>query len=288
MDVLGISGFYASFADYATKAETAFDAQLAKLELIYERLEHLKVDSYVDVRIMDELGLGPLPATELSGLTVTPIPVLTPVSVVNTVTVTGDVQITSITPIPIEGHVIIDNTAVPVRLDQDVFVRNSPALPLNVIIPDLPLSIEGHVIVDTLPSVVVQTLPPVMVSNNPLNVNMVNSPTVTITGPIDTHMQMKDALTENWLDVLAFGIAPDPVSGTFWWKTAGGSRFVSRTGCIPIALGSGLASSQGFPTVVIENASITEAIYGHPVKTVSGVVTQSGPLEDPYVNDLVD
>jgi len=279
---------------------------LAKLELIYERLEHLKVDSFVDVRIMDELGLGPLPATELSGLTVTPIPVLTPVSVVNTVTVKGDVQITSITPIPIEGHVIIDNTAVPVRLDQDVFVRNSTALPLNVVIPNLPLRIEGHVIVDTLPSVVVQTIPPVTVGNtvmvnvtntptvaasilnNPLNVNMVNSPKVTIIGPIDAHMQMKDALTENWLDVLGFGIAPDPVSGTFWWKTAGGHRFVSRTGCVPIALGSGLASSQGFPTVVIENASTTEAVYGHPVKTVSGVVSQSGPLEDPYVSGLVD
>lgn len=42
----------------------------AGLTQIYDRLEHVKVDSFVNVRIMDELGALPVPCTEATGLLV--------------------------------------------------------------------------------------------------------------------------------------------------------------------------------------------------------------------------
>lgn len=43
----------------------------SKLTDIYDRLEHIKIDSYVNARIVDETGGIPVPCTEVTGLLVT-------------------------------------------------------------------------------------------------------------------------------------------------------------------------------------------------------------------------
>ncbi len=67
---------------------------------IYDRLEHVKVDSFVNVRVVDELGELPLPATTLTGLLVSFVADTPPlqVHVTNEPLVT---TVTNTTPIPV-------------------------------------------------------------------------------------------------------------------------------------------------------------------------------------------
>lgn len=73
------------------------------LTSIYDRLEHVKVDSFVNVRVMDDLGALPIPSTELTGLLVSAYASGTPapVAVVGTVPVTvdGTVPVTVTSPL---------------------------------------------------------------------------------------------------------------------------------------------------------------------------------------------
>lgn len=87
MDVLGFAESTAQELSLLTRIAVAAEACSSKLDgiqgindklthvsdqldLIYARLEHVKVDSFVNVRIMDDLGALPVPATIATGLLV--------------------------------------------------------------------------------------------------------------------------------------------------------------------------------------------------------------------------
>jgi hypothetical protein len=116
-----------------------------KLDEIYSRLHDVKVSSFVDVRLLDSVGLFPIPATEAGLLVIAAAGTTYDVTVVNTVpvtidgtvpvsfeqpvSVTGDVFIVNTTddPVPVTGAVAITvDTPVPVTLDPNdsIYVKN--------------------------------------------------------------------------------------------------------------------------------------------------------------------
>lgn len=117
-------------------SELALLSSLAsKLDNIYSRLEHVKVDSYVNVRLMDITGELPVPCDDITGLLVSAyaVPGGMDVNVVN-----------SFVPCVPAGGVLpvyVDNTAVPVTID------NMP----HVVVDSGDISVDNvvHVVVDS-------------------------------------------------------------------------------------------------------------------------------------------
>jgi len=100
-----ISGTLTTISDTLTAGFSSLEMKLdtvnGHLTDIYDRLEHIKVDSYVNVRVVDEFGIAAIPCTEFTGLLVSAVvanPL--PVSVDGTVPVTITSQPILVAPSP--------------------------------------------------------------------------------------------------------------------------------------------------------------------------------------------
>jgi len=120
-----------------------------KLDSIYSRLEHIKVDSFVNVRVMDEFGITAIPATVLTGLLVSGFVAGGPldVKVVNDALSPGVLKVN-----------VINDAAFPVE------VGNGVGFPLHVQLTPSPT----HVIVDS-GSIVVSGVPHVVVDDGTIS-----------------------------------------------------------------------------------------------------------------------
>lgn len=143
---------------------------LGKLENIYVRLHDVKIDSYVDVRVLDDLGALPIPATVATGLLVSAFA-------------------SEADPI----HAIVTGTVNAHVLDMpDVTIGNDP-LTVHV---DNPVN-----------SVIVTSLPNVTVSNDSLTVHVDNTSltvtgSVAVTGSVSSHNYVKEVASGNWSPAL--------------------------------------------------------------------------------------
>jgi len=212
IDVLGISDYFASSLQLLGQINDNLNTVNTHLVDIFDRLHHVEVDSYVNVRIMDELGDLPIPSTIATGLLVSvfagEVPTVNVGTVGGTVLIAGNVNVTSFTsttPIPIEGHVLVDNFPATQQIAGNVNVTNNP----------LAVSIVGT--------------PAVSISGTP-TVSISGIPAVSISGVPTVNAQMygNDAFNNgNW----------SPISGT-----RQKFRLISTSGVLDSALTLGLFS----------------------------------------------
>ncbi len=140
------------------------------LSNIYDRLEHVKVDSFVNIRVMDEFGAAPVPCTEATGLLVSAF--------------AGDA------PLPV---LVKNPTTDPVNAT--LVGGSGGSLDVNVTNSDLPVSISGTV------STSVTNVPHVIVNSGSIGIS---SGSVSIAGIPVVRPQVKDAWSGTWADLLGF------------------------------------------------------------------------------------
>lgn len=110
---------------------TKLDEVITRLGQVYDRLEHVKVDSYVNVRVVDELGIAPVPCTEATGLLVSAVLATEdalPVAVVNPFL---SVHVDNVPHVEVDGIVYVDvNNVAHVNVDNipHVVVDNTVAV----------------------------------------------------------------------------------------------------------------------------------------------------------------
>lgn len=194
-----------------TSINTSIGSTNSKLDQIYDRLEHVKVDSYVNARIVDSLGELPIPASE-AGLLVdfvgggsgTPFNVNVTNSLLP-VGAAGEV------PLPVE----ITNSAIP--------VENYGGGSLSVVIPSTnPVSIAG-----TVPVSIASTVP------------------VSIADPVVVHPELLDFYYGTWQPSLGFGVN----SATY--ARNDGNWTGTHSGCAPLSVPSGVDGSASGSTIAI-------------------------------------
>lgn len=139
---------------------------------IYDRLEHVKVDSYVNVRVVDDTGVFPLPATVLTGLLVS--------------AVVGE---------GVQHHVIVDNAPHVVVDSGAIAISNIPHTIIDsgsVAISNVPHTVvdSGSVAINNVPHVVVDSLPAITISGNPT---------------VYARLQAWDCVNKNWNAVRGYG-----------------------------------------------------------------------------------
>lgn len=142
-----------------------------KLDEIYTRLEHVKVDSYVNSRIVDEFGLAPLPATAVTGLLVSAFASGNNVPVI----------VNNPNPIP----VTFEAGSVPVEVNARMFSLDVGASP-GAWVPTACLSVDAHYAMLNG----VETVLPHIGAGSPLNIACGLWPTGTTPGaPYRTYLQ---------------------------------------------------------------------------------------------------
>lgn len=176
---------------------------------VYDRLEHVKIDSYVNVRVMDEFGLLPVPSSVITGLLVSAYAFegqqhhvvvdsghINVDGSVNTYVIDGSVAITN-TP-----HVIVDSGNV--LISGTVTVSNV----VHTIVDSgsIALSAVAHVIVDS-GSVVLGAVAHVIVDSGSVAISnvvhvIVDSAAVLIT---EARMYGWDVIGKAWSAIRAFG-----------------------------------------------------------------------------------
>jgi len=70
VDTLGFAAFTEQLLDRVDLMLTALTNIVDNTAQIYAKLSHVEIDSYVNVRVVDEFGVDPLPATVATGLLV--------------------------------------------------------------------------------------------------------------------------------------------------------------------------------------------------------------------------
>jgi len=220
----------ASFLSQLELVNTNLGLVNTKLSDIYDRLHHVEVDSYVDVRVMDITGELPLPASEVTGLTVfayaagPPAPTHVIVDSGNIdalVSGTADNPI-YVTSTPFSPFVIAIIT-------NSVFVRTDGSFPFNVVVTNTPLPVEGNVNAN--------------VTNNPLNVSVVNSPSVRISDPVTVRPQLKSLQDSGWADQLGLG------TSTVLYSLAGEQSEFTVSGCLSASAMAALNNSSDTPSI---------------------------------------
>jgi hypothetical protein len=234
VDILGDGGFASSLLAALGLINTSLVTVNSNLQLIYERLEHVEIDSFVNVRVMDETGELPLPATEVTGLLV------------------------SAFATPVVQHVIVDsgNVGVSGTPANPVYVATTPfepfvidsSTPVNVnLVSPIPLPIEGHVVVDS----------------GSINVN--NSPLV-VSGTVNSNSYLTNVENSGWEPAL--GYHPSTVS----WLGVSGDVTTSvggGAGVVPMAFSTGMDKSTGKNARVQTNlvAFASSQPYGASITT---------------------
>jgi len=227
--------------------------------VLVDKLKEL--DSFVDVRIIDEFGLVPLPATVATGLLVSAYAAGPfPVTVSGLVDVTGSQVYVTNNPLVVTTIGTVDVTG------SDVNVVNTPNV--NVVNNPLPVSISGTIPISG----------DVNVINTP-NVNVVNTPhvnvdgTVVVTGSVVAQNHLYAASTASsetfsWQPYM--GLIPQNM-GYWGFSRAHGISNPTGGGAIPIVLNSAAASTDLDPTTVdITNSQRPKS----PVTAYSLSVTQ--------------
>lgn len=171
---------------------------------IFNRLEHVKVDSFVNARIVDDAGLLPIPSTELTGLLVSAYaaPGVQEVHVTNpTIAVTGDVGLAAGAAVIVSGAVDV------VTMPADTAVHLTSPITGSVSVANIP-----HVVVDNNVAMhgIVDTT---IVGPSPLLTTIVNTPHVVVDNDVLVHGDIM-VTSSSPLDVTITGPNPLPVEVT--------------------------------------------------------------------------
>jgi len=289
------------------------DSVILELGRIYDRLEHVKVDSFVDVRLMDIDGELPV-AASVAGLNVV-WEVAQEVVVANTpLPISGDVTVTSLTPIPIEGHVIVDNTVgvrngglaletVIARSSQPigVTVQNTDPLPVTIPTP-VPITTTSPLPVSIAQPVDVAVVTPVCVANTVL---VQNGPSTALYVQASSPLAVVGSVVVgNNVDVTVTNTVGVQNSPTTTLYTQFDQPITADiTSIVPVTLNQPIDVNV-LNTVPVRNGSGSLSVFASsplPVNinspavpipvSISGGVTVTGPLDtrmqlyDPYQND---
>jgi hypothetical protein len=236
VDILGDGGFASDLLAALGLINTSLVTVNSNLQLIYERLEHVEIDSFVNVRVMDETGDLPIPSTIATGLLVSAF--------------AG----------PGVQHVIVDsgNVGVSGTPANPVYVATTPfepfvidsSTPVNVnVFSPIPLPIEGHVIVDSGSSHVT-----------------VDNSSLVVSGTINSNNYLTNVENSAWEPAL--GYHPSTVS----WTAVGGDVTTSvggGAGVVPMAFSTGMDKSSGKNARVQTNlvAFASSQPYGASITT---------------------
>lgn len=139
----------ASFLSQLELVNTNLGLVNTKLSDIYDRLHHVEVDSYVNVRVMDITGELPLPASEVSGLLVSAYAAGPPAPthvIVDSGNIDALVSGTADNPIYVTSTPF--NPFVIATITNSVFVRTDGSFPFNVNVTNSSLNVNGSVSID--------------------------------------------------------------------------------------------------------------------------------------------
>jgi len=196
-------------------------------------LHDVEVSSYVDVRVMDLTGDIPLPAEGALPVALVATSITQPVS--GTVAING---FTSTTPIPVEGHVIVDNSSINVNVLSTVAVAGSVSVS-NLLNP-MPVSVSNF--------------------PNPMHVSVDN--TVGVSGTVSAQTALYDPFSGAWNRAIGLG-------GQNITLTSHGAVFTSTNpGVAPIAISSGIDGLEDATVGLVNFAGVgtTPSNYGIWVK----------------------
>lgn len=196
-------------------------------------MHDVEVSSYVDVRVMDLTGDIPLPAEGALPVALVATSITQPVS--GTVAING---FTSTTPIPVEGHVIVDNSSINVNVLSTVAVAGSVSVS-NLLNP-MPVSVSNF--------------------PNPMHVSVDN--TVGVSGTVSAQTALYDPFSGAWNRAIGLG-------GQNITLTSHGAVFTSTNpGVAPIAISSGIDGLEDATVGLVNFAGVgtTPSNYGIWVK----------------------
>jgi hypothetical protein len=177
VDILNISSFFSDFKAFSAESirlQTIMANDLNTLVTtthdILEGLKHVEVDSFVNVRVMDELGELPIPSTIATGLLVS--------AFAGGVTINGKVAVFTEPADQLNiGMKTTDNPVFVRTLTRDYLnITANPPLDVNLINPN-PVPVTGSVTVNSITN-------PIVVSS--------------ITNPVDSRIYVRDARTGTW------------------------------------------------------------------------------------------
>lgn len=214
----------ASFLSQLELVNTNLGLVNTKLSDIYDRLHHVEVDSYVNVRVMDITGELPLPASEVSGLLVSAYAAGPPAPthvIVDSGNIDALVSGTADNPIYVTSTPF--NPFVIATITNSVFVRTDGSFPFNVVVNNLPLPITGEVTISDVPLPVTGE--------------------VTIVGPVSVRPQLLRLDTGSWMDQLGLATA------TTLYANAGEQSEYVQAGALSVAAMAAINNSVDTPSL---------------------------------------
>lgn len=247
VDVLGLTPYLPQYlsklVEISGKLDKLADISNAlmdtntKLDQIYERLEHVKVDSFVNVRLMDSLGELPVPAG-LAGLLVEFI-AAQPVTVVN-----SSLHTTVDNTVNVAGFVqaLVSNTRLPVGVIDSI--------PITTNVANAPLVVEQAA--NPLPVKVTEVVP--IINSFITNGSDARVPVQAVveSGTVDAHTWGYAGSTGDWRRMLARPVA------SYQEHHAGGTTTIDNLTNVAAAFSvvSGLDAQNSGADMIVSNAHV--------------------------------
>jgi hypothetical protein len=217
-----------SISTVVTEIKTDTGALHTDLTNIYSRQHDTQISSFVDVRLKDEFGVGSLPATVLTGLTVTALGLSNPL------------------PVTVDG-------TVPVTLSSiDTAVATGTLLPVTLgsVGSSVPAGNQVPVLVSGTVPVSVTNVVPVSGS-----VDVTASTAIPVSGTVAAQCYLNDVQAGSWVPELGFSPAQT-------WKQFDGTitAYVVSPGAVSLSVNAGIIATGSDNIVALENAQSGLAI----------------------------